>query len=286
MNNSNGAEHLTLSVNGFRFQAFAQGPRDGELVLFLHGFPQFGDAWAEVMPDIAAAGFRTVAVDQRGYSPGARPARVEEYSQQELVADVLGFAASLGAERFHLAAHDWGGLLAWQVAAKYPDRVRSLSVLATPHTDAFFAAIRADADQQRRSQYIEFFRMPGGAAESYFQAGDWQFLRRVYQGKVPEVQVQENIRRLAEPGALTAALNWYRALDLDTRIGVVTVPTLFVWGTEDMAVGEAAAVGTAAHVTGTYEFERLQGRSHWLLEEVPGWIASRFRQHLEPVRSS
>lgn len=130
------------------------------------------------------------------------------------------------------------------------------------------------------SRYLEFFRMPGGAAESYFQADDWAFLRRVYQGKVPEARVEENIRRFAEPGALTAALNWYRALDMKVRIGAVSVSTLFLCGSDDLAIGKTAARNTALYVTGSYRFEEFDGKSHWLLDEIPELITNRLLEHM------
>ena len=183
-----------------------------------------------------------------------------------------------------VVGHDWGGLLAWQAAASYSARVRSLTVLATPHPDAFFEAIEHDEDQKRRSQYMNFFQLPGGAAEAYFAADDWQFVKRVYQGKVDAGTVESNVRRFSEPGALTAALNWYRALDTRVRIGQVSVPTLYMWGSEDMAVGETAARGTRQYVSGEFHFECLSGKSHWLVDEVPGWIAARTVQHCQLQR--
>lgn len=280
------AQTIQLAVNGFRFEGFSVGTPERELVLFLHGFPDFADAWLPILHPVAARGYYAVAVNQRGYSPEARPSRVEDYTTDHLVTDALGFADQLGAEQFHLVAHDWGGLLAWQIAAEYPSRLRSLSVLSTPHTNALLEAIETDADQKQRSKYMEFFRLPGAAAESYFQADDWKALQRVYQGKVAEERVQENIRRFSEPSAFTAALNWYRALDLKTRIRTVSVPTLFLWGSEDLAVGRVAADHTALYVTGPYRFESLAGQSHWLLDEMPGGIATRLLEHFAGVRTS
>jgi pimeloyl-ACP methyl ester carboxylesterase len=276
------ARRLLLEVNGFRFEGLSAGLPEKELILFLHGFPDFADAWLPVLHSVAAKGYYAVAVNQRGYSREARPTRVEDYATDALIEDALGFAYCLGADQFHLAAHDWGGLLAWQIATEHASRVRSLSILSTPHTNAFLDAIETDPDQKQRSKYIEFFRTPG-AAESYFQADDWQALRRVYQGKVAEERVEANIRRLSEPGALTAALNWYRALNLKTRIGTTSVPTLFVWGSDDLAVGQVAAENTASYVTGPYRFEKLVGKSHWLLDETPGEIAKLMLEHLAGV---
>ncbi len=281
-------EKLGLEVNGLRFNALAKGPKEGKLVLFLHGFPQFADSWAPVMRPLAAAGYRTLAVDQRGYSPGARPRYVREYAVENLVSDTLGFADALGVRTFHLVGHDWGGLLGWRLAADHPERLLSLTVLSTPHKDALLDALRSDADQKWRSRYIPVFRIPGRVAEALLKSGKPQRLRTIYQGKIDKAAVSENVRRLSEPYALTAALNWYRAMNLERRIGKVAVPVLYVWGSEDIALGRTAAERTASYVAGPYRFELLEGKSHWLIEEVPDQISELLLQHLaansEPTR--
>jgi pimeloyl-ACP methyl ester carboxylesterase len=282
--NMSNIDNIMLEVQGLRFLALAAGPEQApeqaQLVLLLHGFPEFADAWRDVMRPIAQAGFYTVAVDQRGYSRKARPTEVRDYAVEHLVADVRGFADALGRSRFHLAGHDWGAFVAWVFAAKHPDRVQTLTALSTPHPNAFLKAVESDEDQKQRSRYISFFRMPGGAAEAYFQADHYQRLRAVYQHMVPESLVNDYIRRLSEPDALTAALNWYRALDMNLCVGDVAVPTLYVWSTQDLALGEAAAIATAEYVTGPYRFEKLEGRSHWLLEEAPDEISRLMLEHL------
>src|SRR5712664_138483 len=276
----NNVEKTVIEVQGFRFSALAAGPVDGDLVLFLHGFPEFANAWLDVMRPIAEAGFRAVAVDQRGYSSEARPQEVKDYMIEHLISDVQGFVNALGRRRYHLVGHDWGALLAWELAARHPDRVLSLSALSTPHPDAFFNAIEADEDQKQRSRYIALFRMPGGVAENLFQADDYQRLRGVYQGKLSDSAISENIRRLAEPGALTSVLNWYRALNPDVRIGKTSVPALYIWGSQDLALGETAAIDTASYMSGPYHFEKLEGRSHWLLEEVPDRVSELVLEHI------
>jgi len=252
----------------------------GELVLFLHGFPEFGDAWRDVMIPIAEAGFHAVAVDQRGYSGRARPDSVSDYGIEHLLSDIRGFADALGHRRFHLVGHNWGAFLAWAFAAEHSDRVQSLSALSTPHPNAFLNAIEMEEDQKRRSQYIAFFKMPNEAAEHFFRADNYQRLRAVYQGKLTESAISHNIQPLAEPGALTAVLNWYRALDLTVRVGKVAVPTLYIWSTQDHALGEPAAMATSKYVTGPYRFERLEGATHWLLEEAPDQVSALVLKHV------
>jgi pimeloyl-ACP methyl ester carboxylesterase len=267
-------------VDAYAFDSLSKGPEDGELVLFLHGFPQFADAWLEIMQPISEAGFHAVAVDQRGYSTGARPPAISDYAIDRLTSDVLAFADAFGARQFHLVAHDWGGILAWQVAALRPDRLLTLTVLSTAHIDAFLQAVETDDEQKEKSKYIPFFRMPGGVVESYLLADNARQLRSVYQGKLSPAAVESNVRRLSEPGALTAALNWYRALDFAHRIGPIAVPTLYVWGDIDLAVSEAAATETARYVTGPYRFERLKDTSHWLQQEATDRVVALLLEHL------
>jgi pimeloyl-ACP methyl ester carboxylesterase len=277
-------ERLVLDVNGLRFDALACGPADGDLVLLLHGFPEFADSWADVMPAVGAAGFRAVAVDQRGYSPGARPPAVEDYATDRLTADALGFADALGAQRFHLVGHDWGGILAWKLAVEHRVRLRSVAVLATPHVDALFKAIRSNTDQRRMSRYIGLFRLPFHIAERLLLAQGARRLRAAYRRKLPAEQMDRYVERFREPGVLTAALNWYRAMNMRKRLGKVHLPTLFIWGTRDQALGRAAAEATAEQVEGPYVFHPLEGASHWLLEEVPAKVVGPLLEHLNRWR--
>jgi pimeloyl-ACP methyl ester carboxylesterase len=273
-------ERSVLEVNGLRFDALACGPPDADLVLFLHGFPEFADSWADILPAVGAAGFRAVAVEQRGYSPGARPLAVEDYATDRLAADVLGFADALGAQRFHLVGHDWGGILAWKLAVEHRVRLRSVAVLATPHVDALFMAIRNDPAQRRMSRYIGLFRLPFHIAERVLLAQGARRLRAAYRRRLPEVQLERYVQRLREPGVLTAALNWYRAMNMRKRLGKVQLPTLFIWGTRDQALGRVAAETTAEQVAGPYVFHPLEGASHWLLEEVPEKVVGPLLEHL------
>jgi pimeloyl-ACP methyl ester carboxylesterase len=276
----------SLYVNGYAFDAISMGPESGECVLLLHGFPQFADAWVDAIRSIGEAGFQAVAIDQRGYSPGARPDAVEEYTVDRLTSDVLGFADVMAVRRFHLVGHDWGGFLAWEVAANHPDRLISLAVLSTPHVNAFLSAVQADDDQREKSKYIDFFRLHCELAESVLLADSAQRLRNSYQGKLSPRAVESNVRRLTEKGAMRSALNWYRALDLYHRTGCIEVPTLYVWGEEDDYLGEAAALETGRHVSGVYRFERLKETSHWLLEEAGDRVVPLLLEHLDANRGN
>lgn len=273
-----------MRVGELVFEARVAGPADGELVLLLHGFPQTSFAWRFQLDALGAAGYRAVAPDQRGYSARARPAAVEEYRVDHLVGDALGIADALGAERFHVVGHDWGGAVAWQVAGRHPDRLRTLTSLSTPHPAAFRRSIQA-GEQRDRSSYMLFFRSP--EAEPFFLGDDAAGLRSLYtaSGLAAEA-VEEYVRVLTQPGAMAGALNWYRAADLGLveGLGPITTPTMYVWSTWDPALGPEAAEATAGHVDGPYRFEVLEGVSHWIAEEVPDRLNGLLLEHLAGER--
>ena len=277
-------DRIVIDANGYRFDAIAAGPVDGDVVLCLHGFPQFADAWTPVLEALGAAGFRAVAFDQRGYSPGARPAGIAAYGMPHLVTDVIAVTDKLGATRFHLIGHDWGGAVAWAAAGAHADRLKTLTVLSTPHSEALTAAIRGDPDQQTRSGYMLMFRAPEGVAETYLLGDGAANLRAVYKGKVAPGQIDSIVERLGDGGALTPALGWYRAMADNPRVGQIIVPTLFVWGDEDQALGRTAALATARHVEGPYRFEIVEGGSHWLIDERPDAIIALIAPHLHAPR--
>src|SRR5688572_23228750 len=195
---------------GLVFTARAAGPDGGRPVLLLHGFPQTSRCWAAQLDPLAAAGCRAVAFDQRGYSPGARPDDVAAYKPAALVADVLSVADACGFEEFDLVGHDFGGMVAWMVAGHHPDRVRTLTVASTPHPAAFRASYQASSDQNERSGYMRSFRSEArGTVEAQLLADDAAGLRLVYSGLEADA-VEEYVTVLAQPGALVAAIDWYR----------------------------------------------------------------------------
>jgi pimeloyl-ACP methyl ester carboxylesterase len=271
---------IEIPVGPLTFDARAAGPEGGEPVLLLHGFPQTSLAWASQLTALGAAGHRAVAFDQRGYSPRARPAEVEAYGSSELTADVIGVADALGFDRFHLVGHDWGGAVAWQVAGRHPERLRTLTSLSTPHPAAFRQSIQ-DGEQRDKSSYMLFFRSP--EAEPFFLDNDAAGLRALYTASgLADDAVEEYVRVLTQPGAMTGALNWYRAADLGLveGLGPITMPTMYVWSTYDPALGREAAEATAAHVEGPYRFKILEGVSHWIAEEAPDALNTLLVEHL------
>lgn len=257
------------------------GPADGPLVVLLHGFPQTPASWDQVLPGLAAAGLRVAAPAQRGYSPRARPASSRDYGIEALAADVLAVADHLGAARFSVVGHDWGGAVAWWLGATAPERVQTVTSLATPHPAAM-ARVALRSTQALRSLYIPFFRLPV-LPERVLLAGGGSVLDRVLRSSgLDEARATAYVDAMRAPGALTAALDWYRAASPGTlgRLGPVDRPTLYVWGNRDTALGRAAATATAAHVAGPYRFEELDA-PHWLPEVEPDLVTALVREHLE-----
>jgi pimeloyl-ACP methyl ester carboxylesterase len=276
-------ERIQLQVGEFTFDALAAGPVDGELVFMLHGFPQSSYGFRNQIPFVAEMGFRVVAPDQRGYSPGARPEGVEAYAIGNLAADVVGMADALGKERFHVVGHDWGAAVAWNVGLTNPDRVISLVPLSVPHPYAFSEALRSSTgDQADRSGYFQLFASDSAAAT--FLANDAARLREIYTGwgGLSDEDVQVYVDLLSEPGALQAALNWYGAMSLGAGGAAVTpigMPTMFVWSTEDTALGPEGAELTEKYVEGPYRFEVIEGVSHWIPEEAADQLNELLREH-------
>jgi pimeloyl-ACP methyl ester carboxylesterase len=275
------------AVGELTFDVLAAGDpdaaADGRLVLLLHGFPETSESFREILPVLAEAGYYAVAPNQRGYSAGARPDGVEPYNILHLVDDVVAMADELGADRYHVVGHDWGGAVAWLTAAFHADDVASLAALSTPHPDAISTAmVDPNQTQSQVSSYMTVFRAEG--SENQFLAnGAEAFFTGI---GIPQEKAAAYAEVLGTPEALGAGLNWYRAnpLPTDARIGPVTVPTLYIWGDEDIAFARSTAEATASYVDpATYTFQELTGRGHWLPEEAPDEIATALVEHLDSM---
>ncbi|MBW3651542.1 MAG: alpha/beta hydrolase [Actinobacteria bacterium] len=275
-------EELEITTGAMTFRGRAAGPEEGRLVLLLHGFPQTSRSWLPTLGALADAGYRAVAFDQRGYSPGARPEDVERYGVAHLVSDVVAVADDIGGHEFDLVGHDWGGVVAWHVAGQYASRVRTLTVVSTPHPEAFRRAVSGEigGDQAQRSWYMGFFQQPE-VPEQALLADGGSGLRGLFAG-VPDDAVDDYVRELSQPGALTAALNYYRAVPLapPPDMEPIVTPTLYVWSSEDVALGREAAEATVDHVRGPYRFEVLEGVSHWIPDVAADRLNPLLLEHL------
>ncbi len=273
------------------FDCWIEGPEDGPLVLLLHGFPQSRHTWRHQLPALAAAGFRAVAPDQRGYSPGARPdpAILDNYQYDRLIGDVLDLAAACGCEsgRFHLVGHDWGGQVAWGVADRYPDRLASLTVLSRPHPASFARALQApDSDQKHRSRHHRAFLDPA-TAQLLLEEDARRLRRNLHEAGVPEAAVADYVSVLGTPQAMEAALAWYRAQEgLRAKLGTISVPTLYFWGDADATVGRLAAEGTAEFASGPFQFRILEGIGHFITDQMIEPVNAALLAHLRAFPAS
>ncbi len=268
----------------FRARAAGFGGTSGN-VLLLHGFPETSVMYEPLLPVLANAGYQVLAYDQRGYSPGARPADVAAYATSELVADVFAVADAVGFDTFHLVGHDWGAAVGWELVMADAERVQSWTSLSIPHLVAYGEAMQTDPDQQDRSAYIGFFQLPW-LPETLLTFNGLNMLRTgVYADHPPSV-LAEYLDVFAEPGALRAALNWYRAGGLDQPRGadapdpILKLPVLFVWGTEDPVVGDKALALQRNYFEGPFREVPLE-TGHWLLQTEPQAVTAAVLQHLQ-----
>jgi pimeloyl-ACP methyl ester carboxylesterase len=255
--------------SGLRFDVLDKGPTDGETVVLLHGFPQQPSGYDGVASRLNDAGLRTLAPTQRGYSPGASPRHRRDYRTAELTNDVVALLDAAGVERAHIVGHDWGGAPTWGMGAWHPERAASLTVLSTPHPAAMTDAFRG-SNQALKSSYMAFFQLPL-LPEIIVRRILAKALRA---SGLPEQHVKTYVFAMADPGAMTGALNWYRGIPFSMREPVrrIPVPTTFVWGRHDPAINRYGAERTGSYVDGPYEFVDLDS-GHWLPETEPDAVA-------------
>jgi pimeloyl-ACP methyl ester carboxylesterase len=254
----------------------------GELVVLLHGFPESSHSWRHQVPVIADAGFRVVAPDLRGYGESDAPPNVADYAFPKITGDVVGLISALGETSAHIVGHDWGGSIAWALAARSPQHVRSLTILNSPHPIAS-AEARQIPEQQQKSWYMLLFQFPG-VAEEWLSNDDFANLRRfVFETAAPATFPPEEreifCTALARPGRLTAALNYYRAnippenwLKPPPELPPVEVPTTIIWAGGDTYMSPILLEKSIERVTGPLHVERLPDVSHWVQQEVPGHV--------------
>lgn len=276
------------SRDGLTFDVDDSGPEDGPVTILLHGWPQDRTSWHAVTPRLTDAGLRVIAPDLRGYSPGARPPHHLDYAIDELIGDVIALVDELGAETAHIVGHDWGGALAWAVAARHPDRVATLTVLSTPSPAGMAHGVR-QGDQLKHSWYMAIFALPV-LPVLFFRLFAQQILEKI---GLPRERAAHDAKRLRTPGAAEGTFNWYRAALSPTLLwrGRRTkgrprrsvhrrvIPTAYVWGSRDPAFSEAATsstvdqlrdrAGDRADLVHTLELNA----GHWLMETHPEDVA-------------
>ena len=271
-----GIREVVIDIGDLSFDALIAGPSSGEPIMLLHGFPNTNYQWREQIVALSEAGFSVIAPNQRGYSSGARPIGIESYTSEKLVEDVRQIAYALNWETFHLAGHDWGAFIAWEFAGKYPSRLRTLIPISVPHPEAFAIALAdPNGKQAEMSSYVEFFQQ--AESTSAFLTDSASLLKSIYESAgLSTEEMEPYLQVLGKPEALDAALNWYRANSFSPPLDQATnrrshtpdieTPTMYIWSTEDTALGRQGAELTSSFVSGEYRYEVFEGVNHWITE--------------------
>jgi pimeloyl-ACP methyl ester carboxylesterase len=267
----------TIAARGLVFDALESGS-GGEPVLLLHGFPDTSLMWTDLMRALTANGYHCLAPDQRGYSPRARPTGVDAYRYEELVADTLAFGRELGG-RFHLIGHDWGANVGWLTLARDPSPIASFTAIAIPHYTAWARSVYDDPEMAGYRTMLDAW-MTEGRGEALWTPA---LLRSLWKAR-PADRTEKIIAQMMEPGAMTAALNWYRASRGHKRaledfvVSQVSVPTLLIMGSNDL--GHRSVADTASLMTGSYRLRRPDG-GHFIVDEQPKIVADETLAHLK-----
>jgi pimeloyl-ACP methyl ester carboxylesterase len=278
-----GAVENTVRVGQYDFFVVDEGPSDGKPVLLLHGFPDSAQLWRMQVPALAEAGYRVIAPDLRGFGRSAKPQAVEEYALPLLVGDVVGLLDVLDVGRSAVVAHDWGAAVGWAMAAMLPGRVERLAALSVGHPTGYFSG---GIDQLEKSWYMLWFLLPG-VAEAGLTADNWSFLRQFARGAG---DVDRWVAHCAaDPGNLTAMLNWYRA-NIDPaafaggpalELPPVSCPVLGIWSDGDVYCNEKQMMDSERFVSGSWRYARIAGASHWIPVDAPDRLNALLLEFLE-----
>jgi pimeloyl-ACP methyl ester carboxylesterase len=225
-----------IKTNGIRLHTALTGPEDGEPVFLLHGFPDAWFGWEAQIGPLADAGFRVIVPDQRGYNLSDKPDGVDSYQMATLVKDILGLADALGYKRFHIAGHDFGAMVCWNLAMCCPERIKRMVIANVPHPHVMSSYLRTHLKQMLKSWYAIFFQIPG-LPEWIVKLNNWRFLISAMPNNLSEEERDRYRSAWNQPGAMTAMMNWYRAFfrlpKITTRFSKIQVPTLILWGKKD-----------------------------------------------------
>ncbi|MBX2998507.1 MAG: alpha/beta hydrolase [Caldilineaceae bacterium] len=241
--------HETVKTNGVRLHVVQAGPEDGPLVILLHGFPEFWYGWRRQIPALAEAGYWVWAPDQRGYNLSDKPAEIPAYNLDELTRDIVGLIDAAGREKAFVIGHDWGAAVAWWLAIHYPERVEKLGILNVPHPSVMAKTLRSQPRQLLKSWYIFFFQIPR-LPEFLISRGQWQGAKQIMRrssrpGSFSDEDLEMYREAWSQPQAFTSMINWYRAAVRNSqkmgRSRRVSIPTLMLWGVNDVALDRSMA---------------------------------------------
>ncbi len=277
-------QHAYITTNGVKLHYVTQG--EGDLMLMLHGFPEFWYSWRHQIPEFTKD-YKVVALDLRGYNDSDKPADKSAYVMDEFILDVEGVIKGLGYDKCILVGHDWGGAIAWNFAYAHPEMVERLIILNLPHPAKFAEGIR-NPQQLLRSSYMFFFQIPW-LPEFLIQSSDYQPIETAIKGMAVNKSAfsKEDLEAYkdaaAKRGAMTATLNYYRNIFQQRMTSqdwsVLSVPTLMIWGEKDTALGKELTYGTEAYVR-DFQIKYIPDCSHWVQQEKPELVNQYMRDFL------
>jgi pimeloyl-ACP methyl ester carboxylesterase len=275
--------HRTIETNGIRLHAVEAGPESGPLVILLHGFPELWYGWRPQIPFLAAAGYRVLAPDQRGYNLSDKPRRVSDYNLDTLALDVVGLIDALGQEKARVVGHDWGGVVGWWLGVKHADRLERLALLNIPHPRVMRRTLYKSSEQRKKSSYIFFFQVPG-LPERGFRRNGFNFAVKALRttsrpGVFTDADLDVYREAWSQPGAVRSMIHWYRAAlrsqpKPPATSRVVGVPTLLLWGTKDRFLGQEMAQ-PSIDLCDDGRLEFFPEASHWIQHEEPERVNQR-----------
>lgn len=277
-------ESIEIKIGNLVFDCRSSGNPKDVLVIFLHGFPETSYMWKKLMSRLSESGYYCVAPNQRGYSKNACPTGKRHYSLDKLSKDVLHIAKFLNKPRFHLVGHDWGAAVGWKVVHDHKDKILSWTGISVPHLQAFGNAIVNDVEQRKMSQYIRVFQWPY-LPEMRIRKYNFKLFRRLWKNSDKD-EVMDYLKVFGNRRQLTAALNYYRSnyksLKKATNnriLGDINVPTLFIWGNRDMAIGSVAVKNGHQYMKNDYEFLELDS-GHWLIQTNYPQLEKAISEHI------
>jgi pimeloyl-ACP methyl ester carboxylesterase len=270
-----------IATNGIHLHTALAGPEDGQPVFLLHGFPDAWFGWEAQIVSLAEAGFRVIAPDQRGYNLSDKPQGVASYRMPVLVADILGLADALGCARFHLAGHDFGAMVSWNLALLVPQRLKRLVIANVPHPAVMQANLRRHPAQMLKSWYVFFFQLPG-LPERLMAAQNWRQLIASLPADLSATEQDRYRAAWGQPGAITAMINWYRAVlrgpQETAPSSKIQAPTLVLWGRRDPYLGYEM-VQPSLDLCQDGRLAMFADATHWVLRDQAKEVSRLMIEH-------
>jgi len=273
-------EHQLVKVNGITLHVVTAGPKDGEPVVLLHGFPEFWYGWKHQIPALAAAGFRVIVPDQRGYNQSDKPKGLDPYTIDHLTGDVVALIEAMGYTSANVVGHDWGAIVAWSLAILHPDRVRKLGILNVPHPVVFQKTLRKNFGQLLKSWYVFSFQLPS-LPEWMMARGDYSFAATMIKrsGKpttFSDADLEKYKAAWRNQGAMTGMINWYRAYVQKPPVTPenvrLSMPTLMIWGAKDQFLS-ASMAQPSIDLCDDGKLVMIEDATHWVQHDAAAQVS-------------